>query len=149
MSEQNLKNYRKYYPLHHFFVYPFSLILLIFSVYKVCTFINVNENLVCFWIVISAIIVLMIIVSFMLRQHYALGLQDRIIINEFKFRYFTLAGTRIESLSYHFSDSQIFALRFSQDDDLIELINKTIENDWSSSKIKQNIKNWKADNKRI
>ena len=85
----------------------------------------------------------------MLRQHYALGLQDRLIINEFKFRYFALTGKRLETLSYQFSDAQIFALRFSEDEDLIELINKTIENDWSSSEIKQNIKNWKADNKRI
>ena len=85
----------------------------------------------------------------MLRQHYAVGLQDRIIINEFKLRYFTLTGTRLESSPYQFSDSQIFALRFSEDQDLIELMNKAIENDWSAYKIKGNINNWKGDNKRI
>lgn len=85
----------------------------------------------------------------MLRQHYAVGLQDRIIINEFKLRYFTLTGTRLESLPYQFSDSQIFALRFSEDEDLVELMSKASENDWSASKIKENIRNWKADNKRI
>lgn len=149
MSVQNLKNHSKYYPLHHFIFYPLSLILLIFSVFKIFTFTNVNENLVWIWTAISAVVILMIMLSFMLRQHYSLGLQDRLIINEFKFRYFTLSGNRLESLPYQFSDSQIFALRFSKDEDLIELINKTIENDWSSSQIKQNIKRWKADNKRI
>jgi hypothetical protein len=101
------------------------------------------------WSAIATVLVLMIVLSFMLRQHYALGLQDRLIIDEFKFRYFTLSGNRLESQTYHFSDSQIFALRFSQNEDLLELMNKTIENDWSSSQIKQNIKHWKADNKRI
>jgi len=149
MNGQNLKNYRKYYPLHHFIFYPVSLILLVFSVFEIFTFINVNENLVWVWTAISSVIILMIVLSFMLRQHYALGLQDRIIINEFKFRYFALSGNRLEDQTYHFSDSQIFALRFSDDQDLLDLINKTIENDWSSSQIKQNIKNWKADNRRI
>ena len=146
---QNLKNHRKFYPLHHFVFYPVTLALLVFSVVKLWNNINVNSEFLTIWAVISAIIVLIIVLSLMLRQHYALGLQDRIIINEFKFRYFALTGNRLESLPYQFSDAQIFALRFSEDEDLIELINNTIENDWSSSEIKQNIKNWKADNKRI
>ena len=146
---QNLKNHRKFYPLHHFVFYPVTLALLVFSVVKLWNNINVNSEFLTIWAVISAIIVLIIVLLLMLRQHYALGLQDRIIINEFKFRYFALAGNRLESLPYQFSDAQIFALRFSEDEDLIELINNTIENDWSSSEIKQNIKNWKADNKRI
>ncbi len=146
---QNLKNHRKFYPLHHFIFYPVTLALLVFSVVKLWNNINVNSEFLTIWAVISAIIVLIIVLSLMLRQHYALGLQDRIIINEIKFRYFALAGNRLESLPYQFSDAQIFALRFSEDEDLMELINNTIENDWSSSEIKQNIKNWKADNKRI
>ncbi|MDP9954858.1 hypothetical protein J2X97_000495 [Epilithonimonas hungarica] len=149
MSAQSLKNYREYYPLHHFVFYPVSLVLLLVSLFQVFININHNESFVMIWSAISAVVVLMIVLSFMLRQHYALGLQDRLIINEFKFRYFVLSGNRLENQTYHFSDSQIFALRFSEDEDLIELINKTIENDWSSSQIKQNIKNWKADNKRI
>ncbi|PZU87609.1 MAG: hypothetical protein DI529_06730 [Chryseobacterium sp.] len=146
---QNLKNHRKYYPLHHFIFYPVMLMLLVLSLFEFWNNAIDNRDVSLIWLVISAVIISIIVLSFMLRQHYALGLQDRIIINEFKFRYFALTGNRLESLPYQFSDSQIFALRFSEDEDLIELINKTIENDWSSSKIKQNIKNWKADNRRI
>lgn len=149
MSDQNLKNYRKYYPLHHFIFYPISLVLLFICLFQIFININHNSSFVKIWSAIAAVVILMIVLSFMLRQHYALGLQDRIIINEFKFRYFALTGKRLETLSYQFSDAQIFALRFSEDEDLIELINKTIENNWSASKIKHNIKNWKADNKRI
>lgn len=149
MSNQNLNNYRKFYPLHHFVVYPASLLLLVFSLYRLWKNININEEFVWIWAAISFASVLIILISYMLRQHYAVGLQDRIIINEFKLRYFALAGTRLENLPYQFSDSQIFALRFSEDADLIDLINKSIENDWSASKIKENIKKWKPDNKRI
>jgi len=149
MSHQNLKNHRKYYPLHHFIFYPISLVLLIVSLFQVFKNINHNSSFVMIWSAISAVVVLMIVLSFMLRQHYALGLQDRIIINEFKFRYFALTGNRLENSTYQFSDAQIFALRFAEDEDLMELMHQTAQNDWSSSKIKRNIKNWKADDKRI
>lgn len=149
MSAQNIKNHKKFYPLHHFIFYPVSLILLFVSLFQIFINVNHNSSFVKIWSAIAAVVVLMIVLSFMLRQHYALGLQDRIIINEFKLRYFTLTGTRLENSPYQFSDSQIFALRFSEDQDLIELMSKASENDWSASKIKENIKNWKADNKRI
>ena len=149
MSDQNLKNHRKYYPLHHFIFYPIMLIFLVLSLFEFWDNAVDDRGVSLIWLMVSAVIISIIILSFMLRQHYALGLQDRIIINEFKFRYFALVGNRLESLPYQFSDAQIFALRFSEDEDLMELINKTIKNDWSSSEIKQNIKNWKADNKRI
>ena len=146
---QNLKNHLKFYPLHHFIFYPVTLALLIFSVVKLWNNINVNAEFVTIWAVISAIIVLIIVLSLMLRQHYALGLQDRIIVNEFKLRYYTLTGNRLENSTYQFSDAQIFALRFAADDELMDLMHQTVQNNWSPSKIKRNIKNWKADNSRV
>ena len=138
---QNLKNHRKFYPLHHFIFYPVTLALLVFSVVKLWNNINVNSEFLTIWAVISAIIVLIIVLSLMLRQHYALGLQDRIIVNEFKLRYFTLTGNRLENSTYQFSDAQIFALRFAEDDELMDLMHQTVQNNWSPSKIKRNIKN--------
>lgn len=35
MSNQNLKNYRKFYPLHHFVVYPAGLVLLVFFTFQI------------------------------------------------------------------------------------------------------------------
>ena len=149
MSSQNLKNYRKFYPLHHFIFYPIMLILLALSLFEFWDNAVDDRDISLIWLVISFVIMMVIILSFMLRQHYALGLQDRIIVNEFKFRYFTLTGNRLESLPYQFSDSQIFALRFSEDENLIDLMSQTSLNDWSAQKIKENINNWNADNKRI
>jgi len=146
---QNLKNHRKFYPLHHFIFYPVTLALLVFSIVKLLNNINVSAEFVIIWAVITAIIVLIMVLSLMLRQHYALGLQDRIIVNEFKLRYFTLTGNRLENSTYQFSDAQIFALRFAEDDELMDLMHQTVQNNWSPSKIKRNIKNWKADNSRV
>ena len=149
MSDQNLKNYRKYYPLHHFIFYPISLVLLFICLFQIFININHNSSFVKIWSAIAAVVILMIVLSFMLRQHYALGLQDRIIVNEFKLRYYTLTGNRLENSTYHFSDAQIFALRFAADDELMDLMHQTVQNNWSPSKIKRNIKNWKADNSRV
>lgn len=146
---QNLKNYRKFYPLHHFVFYPLAMILLAISLFEFWDNAIDNRGVSLIWLVISFVIVLVIMVSFMLRQHYALGLQDRIISNEFKFRYFALTCNRLESLSYQFSDAQLFSLRFAEDQDLIQLMDKTAENNWSPSEVKENIINWKADNRRI
>lgn len=149
MSTQNYKNHSKYYPLHHFMFYPIMLILLALSLFEFWDNAVGYRNLSLIWLAISLIVISVILLSFMLRQHYALGLQDRLIINEFKFRYFTLTGNRLENSTYYFSDSQIFALRFAEDEDLMELMHETAQNDWSSTQIKKNIKNWKADHKRI
>lgn len=146
---QNLKNHRKFYAPHHFVFYPVMLILLFITLFEAWDYSVDNRELSLVYIIIAAVIISVIVLSLMLRQHYALGLQDRIIFNEFKFRYFALTGNRLENSTYHFSDAQIFALRFAQDDDLMELMRQTAQNDWSPSIIKQNIKNWNADNKRI
>jgi len=146
---QKLKNHRKFYPPHHFIFYPVTLVLLAFSVVKLWNNMDVSPEFVTIWAVISAVIILIMVLSLMLRQHYALGLQDRIIVNEFKLRYFTLTGNRLENSTYHFSDAQVFALRFAEDDELMELMHQTAQNDWSPSQIKRNIKNWKADNSRV
>ena len=146
---QNLKNHRKFYAPHHFVFYPVMLILLILSLFEFWDNAVDERDISLIWLMISAVIFSVIILSFMLRQHYALGLQDRIIVNEFKFRYFALTGNRLENSTYHFSDAQIFALRFARDEDLMELMHQTAQNDWPPAVIKQNIKNWNADYKRI
>ncbi len=146
---QNLKNYRKFYVPHHFVFYPVMLVLLLITLFEAWDYSVDDRELGLVYIILAAVIISVIVLSLMLRQHYALGLQDRIIINEFKFRYFALTGNRLENSTYHFSDAQIFALRFAKDDDLMELMHQTAQNDWSPSIIKQNIKNWNADLKRI
>ncbi len=85
----------------------------------------------------------------MLRQHYALTLQDRIVRLELRYRYFTLTNERLELLEKNLSESQLFALRFAPDEELPNLVDKAIAENLSATVIKKSIKNWLADNQRV
>jgi len=101
------------------------------------------------WFVLSGTIFLIIWVAFMMRQHYALTLQNRIVVDEVKFRYFRLTGKNIDDIGYIFSDSQLFALRFANDNEFSGLVEEVISEDLNADQIKKRIKNWKADNRRV
>lgn len=92
---------------------------------------------------------MIIFVAFMLRQHYALTLQNRMIKLELRYRYFTLTNERLELLESNLSDSQFFALRFASDAELPEMVQRAIAENLSGNQIKKSIKNWKADNSRV
>ena len=85
----------------------------------------------------------------MLRQHYALGNQDRIIRLEFKLRYFELFGKRSNLIEKQLSFSQIAALRFANDDEFIILLDKALQAGMKGNDIKKSIKDWQPDNERL
>lgn len=88
-------------------------------------------------------------VAFMMRQHYALTLQNRIIVLEMRLRYYQLTQKNFEPLEARLSFGQIAALRFAPDEELLPLLQKALEEQLNSNLIKQQIKNWKADNRRV
>ncbi|WP_264563815.1 DUF6526 family protein [Flavobacterium sp. N3904] len=144
MKRQSFKNHIRYYTPHHFIYYPIIMILLAFSVY----FIFTSDNQLI-WSFISAVFIVLFFLAFMLRQHYALTLQNRIVRLELRYRYFSLTGKRLEDFEYRLKDEQLFALRFASDDELEELIEKTLFNKLSGTEIKKEIKNWKGDYARV
>lgn len=145
METQNYKNHIRFYPPHHFVFYPLMLILLGVSIY----FGIADENLRTIWIFISFLILAVILVSFMLRQHYALTLQNRIVRLELRYRYFTLTGERLELLEDKLSDGQFFALRFASDEEFPKLTQQAVTQNLSGDAIKKSIKNWKPDHHRV
>ena len=52
-------------------------------------------------------------------------------------------------MSYTFNESQLFALRFANDDEFLKLVEDTISENLNADQIKKRIKNWKADNRRV
>lgn len=145
MSTQNYKNHIRFYPPHHFVFYPLTLILLGVSLYF--SFQMKEQKII--WIFMSVLIMIIIWLAFMLRQHYALTLQNRIVRLELRYRYFVLTGERLEIFEEKLSDSQIFSLRFSSDEELPELVKKALTENLSGDSIKKSIKNWKADHQRV
>lgn len=85
----------------------------------------------------------------MLRQHYALLLQDRVIRMELRFRYYVLTQQRLELIEEQLSEAQLFALRFASDTELPELVQRAIHEGLSGNAIKKAITNWKPDYKRV
>ncbi|MDQ0782541.1 DUF6526 family protein [Chryseobacterium sp. W4I1] len=145
MKEQNYKNHRKFYPPHHFIYLPILIVLEIYGIYKIWD----NRENELTWILFSIVIFLLFYLAFMTRQHYALGLQNRMVILEFKQRYFEIFGKRSDEVAEKLRFDQIAALRFAYDDEFRELLNKAITENISGDEIKRSIKNWKADHQRI
>jgi hypothetical protein len=144
-SKQNYSNHRKYYVPHHFVFYPLSFALIIVSIH----FAGENADKRDEWHMIAALIFLVAWLSFMIRQHYAIVPQNRIIRLEMRLRYFQLTGKRFEPVEEHLSFSQIAALRFASDDELIPLIEKAVKENLKGSEIKKMIIHWQPDHMRV
>jgi len=124
--------------------YPVLTLFLAFSVYFAFT---TNECLI--WSFISAVFVFLLFLAYMLRQHYALTLQNRIVRLETRYRYFTLTGKRLEEFEHKLTDDQIFALRFAPDEEFLPLLEDALKNNLSGDAIKKAIVHWRADYHRV
>ena len=144
MEKQSYKNHIRYYTPHHFVYYP---IIITFLAFSVCFIFTSEDKLI--WAFISAIFVVLFCLAFMMRQHYALTLQNRMVRLELRYRYFSLTGKRLEDFEHQLNEDQLFALRFAPDEELIGLIERTILENLSGTAIKKAIINWKGDYERV
>src|SRR4051812_17021398 len=108
MSHQNYKNHIRFYTPHHFVFYPVMGILEAICLYNVYN----NESLRAVHIMLAVLVLVIAWLSYMMRQHYALGYQDRIVRLEMRLRYYQLTHTRFETYEDRLSLGQIAALRF-------------------------------------
>ncbi len=145
MKKQDYNNYRKFYAPHHFVFYPVLLVLMIVSWQNASKY----PDQQMLWYFITGIFVLIGWLSFMLRQHYALGNQNRIVRLEMRLRYYQLTHQNFEPLEQQLSFGQIAALRFASDEELPVLVKSALANNLSSNDIKKSIKNWNADLMRV
>ena len=145
MEPQNYKNHVHYYTAHHFIFYP---VVLIFA--GVCLYFSSKyEEQSLIWIALSGILMIMAWLSFILRQHYALMNQDRIVRVEMRLRYYILTNERFEKLEAQLSKGQVLALRFASDEELVALIKRAIKENLSPNEIKKSIINWVPDYNRV
>ena len=144
MDKQSFKNHIRFYIPHHFVYYPTIMIFIVFSIYF--TFAKAEKLI---WAFITALFVLICCLAFMMRQHYALTLQNRIVRLELCYRYFTLTGKRFEIIEVQLKDEQLFALRFASDEEFLQLIEKTISKNLTNHQIKKAIIHWKGDYHRV
>lgn len=145
MKAQNYRNHRMFYPLHHFIFLPGSFILLCIGLWQY--FKDTGHSLS--WGLFAIAMFMVFLLSLMLRQHYALGLQNRIVRLEFKQRYFELYGKRSGDVEQRLQFSQIAALRFAEDDEFKILLDRALNEKMSGDGIKKAISRWRADHHRI
>lgn len=145
MSVQNYKNHVRYYPPHHFVFYPLLLILFSIALYKHFT----SDSDKILWLFIAIGLLFIGWLSFMMRQHYALTIQNRLVRQEMRHKYLVLTGKDFEPLEQQLSFGQIAALRFASDEEVISLIEKTLAENLQPDVIKRSIVNWKADGMRV
>ncbi|WP_254411360.1 DUF6526 family protein [Dyadobacter diqingensis] len=145
MEEQNYKNHVRYYPPHHFVFYPVLMILMSFSTW----FIFKYEEQSLLWLFVTLGLFMLGYLAFMLRQHYALNNQNRIVRLELRFRYYVLTGNRLEDFEGKLSEGQLFALRFASDQELPALVSRVLTENISADEIKRSIVNWLPDHMRV
>lgn len=145
MRIQNYANHKKFYTPHHFIYLPLLAILQIFGLRK--AFSGQDNQLI--WILFSIVIFLFIYLALMLRQHYALGNQNRIVRLEFKLRYFELFGKRSDEVENNLTFDQLASLRFAYDDEFKILLEKALTKNMSGDEIKKAITKWKPDHHRV
>ena len=145
MKKQNYSNHVRYYIPHHFIFYPLGLALLIVGISRIYK----DPEHSWQWTIVTAAIAMMIWLSFMMRQHYALTCQNRIVRLELRFRYFSLTGQRLEPLEEKLSFGQLAALRFASDEELPALVKRAMAEGLKPDEIKKAVKHWLPDTMRV
>jgi hypothetical protein len=142
---QNYNNHIRFYPAHHFIFYPIIGLLFAFAIRQGFAD-TANQTL---WLFAAAIVFMIGWLSFMVRQHYGMTVQNRVVILEMRLRYYVLTGERLEFLEDTLNFGQLAALRFSADEELPALVQRTLKENLSPTDIKKAIVNWLPDYRRI
>ncbi|MBN9481724.1 MAG: hypothetical protein BGO70_04580 [Bacteroidetes bacterium 43-93] len=145
MKKQNYQNHIRYYIPHHFVFYPVTGACIALCIYYMTQY---PEKKLEFGLLAGCFFVVAWL-SFMLRQHYALTNQDRIVRLELRLRYYQLTGKRLEELESKLSFKQLAAARFANDDQFVELLQQAVDNNLSPDEMKKRIRVWNADTMRV
>ena len=149
MANQPTKNKPMFYPWHHFVLLPAALILAGYGVRRYLDVAGNDSEISRLWFTVAALAIVGFGVLLMLRQHYALTLQDRLIRLEVRQRYFEVTGQSLRPLESQLELSQILALRFAGDAELADLTQAAIREKLSSKAIQDRIQDFHFDDMRV
>ena len=143
-KKQNFSNHVRLVPMYHFVLFTIVLAINVFAIVNfITTFQGQNAFIPA---VLFELISLYILFSFVIFRVFSLKAQDRAIRAEENLRYYALTGKLMDS---RLTLSQIIALRFAPDDELVELALRTLKENLSNKAIKQAIINWREDFHRV
>jgi hypothetical protein len=143
VTDQNFTNHKRFAPGYH---YVLSFLVLTGTI-------SAAVNVVMQWgtggLMTSLLILLLftcLFFIFIMMRTFPLKAQDRAIRAEESLRYFIL--TR-QPLSRNLSIGQIAALRFAADEEMVQLVEKTLAENLKPNEIKKAIQTWRADHHRV
>jgi hypothetical protein len=142
MQEQNFKNHARLHPFYHYFLMPASFGGVVYS--AVQFFGSIGGDYKIPFLVFLAFVLLF--GSIALVRIYALKVQDRVIRQEENFRHFLLTGKPLDA---NLRSGQIIALRFAADAEFPTLAARALSENLSPKQIKESIKDWRADYRRV
>ena len=143
------KNTLKIYPLHHFVLTPLALLMAGYTVLRYTKVAGDDTQEARLWFSVAALALIGLGVLVMLRQHYALQLQDRICRLEVRQRYFEVSGQRFAALEKHLSLAQILSLRLAGDAELPALAQAAAHENLSPKAIQSRITDFQFDAMRV
>ena len=112
------KNTPMFYPWHHFVLMPLALIMAGYTILRYTKVAGDDDQIARLWFAVAMLAVVSLGTLVLLRQHYALKLQDRIIRLEVRQRYFEVSGQRFAPLEQQLSMRQVISLRLAGDAEL-------------------------------
>jgi hypothetical protein len=143
------KNTTQYYPWHHFVLLPLSFLMAGYAITRYTKVAGDDDQTARLWFTVAALAIIGLGVLLMLRQHYALVLQDRICRLEVRQRYFEVSGQRFASLEKQLSLSQILSLRLAGDAELPALAQAAAQEKLSPKDIQARITDFQFDAMRV
>lgn len=149
MAAQPTKNTPMLYPWHHFVLVPAALILAAYAIRRYVGVAGNDDEISRLWFTVMLLAVVGLGALIMMRQHYALTLQDRLIRLEVRQRYFEITGQSFRPLEAQLQLSQILALRFAGDEELPALVQAAIQEKLSSKDIQARMQQFQFDTMRV
>ena len=143
------KNTPMYYPWHHFVLLPLALLLAGYTILRYTKIAGADDQIARLWFSVAALAVIGLGVLVMLRQHYALQLQDRIGRLEVRQRYFEVSGQRFAELEKQLSLKQILSLRLAGDAELPTLARAAAAENLNPAAIQARITDFQFDTMRV
>lgn len=144
-SEQNLKNHMRLDPWIHLFVFPVSMLNVIFAIWYAIRHWPAHSHIAIWWIILS---IAFLVLATKCRMN-DLKLQDRIIRLEERLRLQTLLGPDQLPHINELTIRQLIALRFASDEEIPSLVHKTLTQNLDPKAIKESITSWRADYHRV
>ncbi|MFT3911341.1 MAG: DUF6526 family protein [Ferruginibacter sp.] len=144
MQEQNFKNHTRFVPLYHYVAFALIGILIISSLIRLYK--SYVYNFRYLWVpgMFLIISIVLLLLAWYARV-FAIKAQDRAIRAEENLRYYAITGNLLDP---KLTMSQIVALRFAPNNELLELAHRAVKENLSAKDIKKAIKDWKADHHR-